>query len=189
MEATAIPNGSDRGEFEALIAYKQLQATWRLLRDDLRNAPSRDCIDFLDIDMDQERWLQRTRRRVITDTYRPRQPERKEAAKSGGHFRVITMPMVDDLLVYRHIAEIVLSRARKDESPGTYFSRRYQREPVGKKLDAIPGDQYQSFIEIWLRYNNYRKFIGLSSIYSHLVTTDIASFFDSVEHSLLLEYL
>src|SRR4051812_1775472 len=97
-----IPSGREPATFKEVFSFPALAKTWRLLMVDLRSAPSRDCVDFLDVSMNQDRWIGRLRQRILDARYRPRAPQRKEFAKSGGTYRVITMPMVDDLLVYRH---------------------------------------------------------------------------------------
>lgn len=180
---------SERLSFAELCRYQRLERTWRALRDDLRHEWGRDCIDFLDIDMGRERWIQRIRNRLLTGTYRPKSPSRREEAKASGHSRVLTVPAIDDLLVYRHICDYVHRLARERQPPGTYFSRRHQREPVGKRIDNLSDSDYLSFFEIWLRYHNYRKYIGLSGLFKYMVLADISNFFDSIQHPLLMEYL
>jgi hypothetical protein len=159
------------------------------LRVELTKAPFRDCVDFIEFDLDSERWLRSLSSSVVSGAYRPQEPTRREAAKGNGVYRTITSPAIDDLLVYRHIADYVYEQARSKEISGAFFSRRYRKEPVGKKLESITDDEYDTFFEIWLRYSKYREQLLRSGLYEFLLLTDISNYFESILHELLLEYI
>ncbi len=134
-------------------------------------------------------WLARTNHRLVNGTYRPVQPGRREVAKREGAYRVVTAPAIEDIVVFRHICDYIYARAFRAEPPGAFFSQRFGRHPIGKKLDSISDEEYADFFEVWMRYDEYRTLLGLSGMYKFIVVTDISSYFDSIQHSLLLEYL
>ena len=152
------PRGVRVGELRAddFFSLSRLQGTWSALRKEITKAPFRDCIDYLELDVTSADWLGRISRRLVDGTYRPQEPGRRETAKSAGAFRVITAPTIEDVVVYRHIADHVYELARPNEPRGAYFSRRHRVEPVGQKVDEISDEDYATFFRIWLRYNDYR---------------------------------
>jgi hypothetical protein len=175
--------------FRTLFSLPRLKATWKELRKELSKVQVRDCLDYLEIDLESESWLRQTRDKILNGTYHPQHPGRFEVAKSNGAFRVITLPGIQDVLVYRHICNDIYRRAKPAEPPGAYFSRRFRMEPVGQKIDDISSFDYLTFFHVWIRYNNYRKLLSLSGLFRAVLVTDITNYFDSVQHSLLLEYL
>jgi hypothetical protein len=175
--------------FESLCSIKRLQATWKTLRKEISRVPVRDCIDYMETDVRSYHWLRGIQRRLLDGTYHPLQPGRREDAKSNGSFRVITVPHIDDVLVFRHLADDVYRRAKPLEPLGSFFSRRFSFEPIGKKIDRLSDTDYLAFFHVWLRYSNYRKHLGLSGLFKFIVVADISNYFESIQHVLLLEYL
>jgi hypothetical protein len=187
--ATANVPTTRPATFRALFSARRLRSTWGVLREEFRRAPARDCIDYLEFDLDLPQWLERLSGRVIRGSYRPGQPGRREVAKTEGAYRVITAPSIEDVVVFRHICDYIYARAVRSEPPGAFFSRRFGRNPLGQKLDSISDEDYADFFEVWIRYDEYRALLGLSGLYKYIVVTDISNFFDSIHHSLLIEYL
>lgn len=175
--------------FRALFTLPRLKTTWRLLRKELSKVSVRDCIDYLESDLGSYQWLRKVQQELLEGTYQPKHPGRREEAKSNGAFRIITVPFLDDVLVFRHLADYIYRRAKPHEPPQAYFSRRFPLLPIGRKIDRLSDDDYLTFFHVWLRYSNYRKHLGLSHLYNYIVVTDITNYFDSIQHSLLLEYL
>lgn len=172
-----------------LCTLPRLQSTWRILRKEISKAPVRDCLDYLENDATSYSWLKQIQERLLDGTYRPHPPGRREEAKSNGAYRVITVPAIDDVAVFRHLADYVYRRAKMYEPPGSYFSRRFAFAPIGKKMDRLSDTDYLAFFDVWLRYNYYRKHLGLCDLFKYVVVTDITNYFESIQHTLLLEYL
>lgn len=149
----------------------------------------RDPLDYVEFHLETRKRLWDIRSRVLNGRYEPNSPNRLEAAKGGGAYRVITIPVIEDLIVYRLLADEVYRLARKRENPNAFFSRKHGLTPVGEKVDAIDSEDYVRFFEVWKRYNQYRSRTLLSGLYDVLVIADIATYFDSIQHSLLIEYL
>ncbi len=178
-----------RAELEALFSLRRLSSTWRDLRKELTKSDFRDCVDYLEIDLYGDEWLGRLRQRIVSGTYRPQEPGRREAAKASGVFRVITSPAIEDLLVYRHICDEIYERAISSEPRGSFFGRRHVKEAVGTKIDRLSDEDYESFFEIWLRYDEYRKRLLMNDLFKFMLITDISNYFEEIQHPLLMEYL
>jgi hypothetical protein len=101
---------------------------------------------------------------------------------------VITAFNMRDAIVYRHICDEALERATPEKVPGAFFSRRHSATPVGNTF-SLGADEYHTFFEIWLKFNQYRSHTLLNNAYQVLVVTDITNYFDSIQHDLLIEYL
>lgn len=113
---------------------------------------------------------------------------RYELVKSRGSYRLMTIPNFRDALVYRLISDSALELALPSKVAGAFFSRRHEETPVGKTL-CPDDDPYLKFYEVWLRYQEYRTRTMLNQPYEVLVVADIANYFDSISHELLMEYL
>jgi len=184
---TAKP-ADDNRRFEELASLDRLRQTWAKIRTESRDHRIRDVVDFLDWSVVIEDNLAQLRTDILTGEYCPLPPARYECAKTCGSYRVMTIPNIRDVLVYRWISDEVLRLAMPSKVRGAFFSRRRDRTPVGDTFTFSDEDYYR-FFEIWLRYNEYRSRTLLSRPYTVLVVADITNFFDSISHDILLEYL
>ena len=175
-------------EFSELFSLGRLRKTWRVIRREIRGLEVRDVLDWLDWSVSLDSSLLELQRVVIDGSYTPSPPTRYEVGKAKGSYRVITALNIRDALVYRHLSEDAYQKSLRFKIPGAYFSWRQHSSPVGKTLSLTEDFYYRSF-EVWLRYNEYRTRTMLSGIYEVLVVTDIANYFDSISHDILLEYL
>ena len=176
-------------QFKRLWSLGALLRTWRDVRKELHYVEIRDAIDFLEFDLESKSRLRILRSRILEGFYSPLPPGKFEFAKNKGSFRRVAVLSIEDLLVYRHICDYVYRKARKLEGPGVFFSKRHSMSPIGKGPAFVGLDPYEYFFRIWLRYHQYRKLLLLNSLFSVLVTTDITSYFESIQHDLLLEHL
>lgn len=174
--------------FEELFSEDRLRRTSRILRKEVRTVLARDVVDWLDWFVTLDETLPLIMLEILEGTYVPSPPSRFELAKSNGSFRVMTALNMKDAIVYRIICDEVLERAMPHKVPGAFFSRRHSQTPVGKTL-TIRDDPYLKFFAIWLRYHQYRIHTMLNEPYEILVVMDITNYFDSIQHSLLIEYL
>ena len=177
-----------RQTFEDLFDPSRLRRTAAIIRKEVRLLHARDVIDWTDWFVALEPSLASLSQEVISGAYAPSAPTRYELGKSHGAFRVITALNMRDAIVYRHICDEALERSTAEKVPGAYFSRRHSATPVGSTFD-IEGDEYHSFFEVWLTFNQYRSRTLLNDVYQVLVVTDITNYFDSIQHDLLIEYL
>jgi hypothetical protein len=146
-------------------------------------------LDFVEFQIETKNRLLELRQKILSGTYEPVSPSRFESAKGSGAYRIITIPDVEDIIVYRLISDEVYRLAQKYESPNAFYSRRHGRTPIGQKIDRLESDEYERFFPVWKRYNQYRSKTLLHDLYNVLVITDISNYFDSIQHPLLFEYL
>lgn len=172
--------------FEVLFEPSRLRQTAITIRKEVRLLRARDAVDWIDWFVSLEGSLSALSQDLISGSYTPSAPTRYELAKSHGAFRVITAFNMRDAIVYRHICDETLERAMPNKVAGAFFSRRHSVTSVGNTLD--PND-YHTFFEIWLKFNQYRSHTLLNNAYQVLVVTDMTNYFDSVQHDLLIEYL
>jgi hypothetical protein len=174
--------------FEELFKTSALRSTAATIRREIRLIRARDAVDWVDWFVSLENSLPALGSDVVLGSYAPSSPTRYELAKSHGAYRVITSFNMRDAIVYRHICDEALKRAIPHKVAGAFFSRRHAPTPPGKTL-SLPEDEYQSFFQVWLQFNQYRARTMLNQIYTVLVVTDITNYFDSIQHDLLIEYL
>jgi len=116
-----------------LFSMPRLRRTWKELRKELARTGTRDCVDYLDIDTDSERWLSKIRQAVISGGYTPQHPAWFEAAKRIGAYRTLTRPALRDILVFRHICDAIYNVASAHEPIGAFFSRRHGTTKVVRR--------------------------------------------------------
>lgn len=180
------------------VTKTSLWQTWKLVRREVRRSSIRDVVDFLDYDVDPNVWIGTLLKQLKSGRYEPATPTRFTLGKSSGFSRVMTLPSIPDLVLYRTIVDFVYERARHKECKHAYFRRpllqRAQRLAVAEAAERMEDvAQYGTLSERafynWLRYNQYRKYLLLAHIYPCLVVTDISNFFDSILHSHVEEAL
>jgi hypothetical protein len=180
------------------INKTSLWDTWKLIRKELRNASIRDVIDYLDFDIDPDKWILRTLTQISEGRYEPSTPYRFTLGKSNGFSRTMTLPAIPDLVLYRTIVDKIYARALRREHEHVYFKREQlqQVQSTAQQSAAqalVWASQYRmtsqrSFFN-WLRFAQYRKHLLLRTVHPYFVVTDITNFFDSVLHSHLDEAL
>jgi hypothetical protein len=180
------------------ISKTSLWNSWKIIRKDIRNASIRDVIDFVDYDIDPNKWIMRLLQQISDDTYEPTTPLRFTLGKSNGFSRTITQPSIPDLVLYRTIVDAIYIRAFRREHAHVYF----KREQLAKAQSAATQQaaqvlswtaqyrmtNYRSFYN-WLKYAQYRKHLLLQRVHPYFVVTDVSNFFDSVLHSHVEEAL
>jgi hypothetical protein len=166
--------------FEELFKTPALRSTAATIRKEIRLIRARDAVDWVDWFISLEDSLSVLGSDVLQGSYAPSTPTRYELAKSHGAYRVITSFNMRDAIVYRHICDEALKRAMPFKVAGAFFSRRHASTPHGKSLTPQE-DEYQSFFQVWLQFNQYRARTMLNEIYTVLVVTDITNYFDSIQ--------
>ena len=95
------------------ISKTSLWSTWKVIRAELRNASIRDVIDFVDYDVDPDKWIQRLLDQVSSGRYEPATPFLFTIGKSNGFSRTMTQPAIPDLVLYRTIVDTIYRKALK----------------------------------------------------------------------------
>ena len=128
-------------------------------------APGIDGITFEAIEESGvERFLQDLRDELLSETYRPQRNRRKEIPKDDGKFRVLGIPCIRDRVVQgalKLILEPIFEADFQDGSYG-YRPRRQAHEAVQRVAKAIVSNK------------------------TRVLDVDLAAYFDTVCHDLLL---
>lgn len=179
------------------ISRTSLWRSWKAIRRELRRASVRDVVDYLEWDLDPDKWINRLLRQISDGVYEPHTPKRFTEAKSGGFSRRMTLPEIPDLVLYRTIADYIYRRARRREVRHAYCERGQlpiqTRTNTAKRVprslrwlfDAVAEYETRSTRQFraWLLYDQYRKRLIFDRVYPFIVVTDITNFFDSVLYS------
>jgi hypothetical protein len=174
------------------ISKTSLWGTWKIVRAELKNATTRDVIDFVDYDVDPDKWIRTLLSQISNDRYEPTAPFRFTIGKSNGFSRTMTQPAIPDLVLYRTIVDELYRKALRREREHVYFKREHlHRAQALAQQQAVQqmtwASQYRltsqrSFYN-WLRFAQYRKYLLFQATHPYLVVTDITNFFDSLLHS------
>lgn len=183
------------------VSKSSLWNAWKEVRKHLKRAPRRDVLDYLEYDIDPNVWINRLLKRLKDGDYTPEKPERYPLAKSKGFNRIITVPAVPDLVLYRTIVDHLFRKARKKQRKHVYFSQatlskvvrqagKDARNEIEKYRDK--GD-YESasrsaFLE-WMKFDQYRQLLIFDKLYPFIVLTDITNYFDSILYGRIEESL
>lgn len=185
------------------ITKHTLWSAWKEVRKQLKRARRRDVLDYLEYDIDPDVWINRLLRRIASAEYSPEHPTRYTLAKAKGFDRIITLPGIPDLVLYRTIVDFLFQRARKKQSKHVYFCqttlskvvKRAEQEArdkikTEKALDEAPYSLSSkgAFLE-WLKFDQYRKLLIFEKVYPFIVVTDITNFFDSILYGRIEESL
>ncbi len=185
------------------VTKSTLWSAWKEVRRQLKRAPRRDVLDYLEYDIDPDVWIGRLLRRLAAGEYSPERPHRYTLAKSKGFDRVITVPAIPDVVLYRTIVDHLFRRARRNQCKHAYFCQATLSKVVddaelaargamaaAKAKDASPYTftSKGAFLE-WLKFDQYRKLLIFEKIYPFIVVTDITNFFDSVLYGRIEESL
>ncbi len=181
------------------ITRTSLWKAWKSIRKELKKSTVRDVVDFLEYDIDPEKWIKRLLRQISQETYEPQMPRRFRIAKSNGFSRRMAMPHIPDLVLYRAIVDYLYQRNKQHEHKHVYFERqqlenvrqramaeakreqeagtRLSRALAGAVADYESGSR--SRFETWLVYHQYRKRLIFKRVHEFILLTDITNFFDS----------
>jgi RNA-directed DNA polymerase len=143
-----------------------LQAAYQMARKN-DGAPGIDGVTFEAIEEGgAESFLAQIRDELVTNTYRPMQSRKKEIPKDGGKkVRVLSIPAIRDRVVQGALKLILEPIFEADFQAGSYGYRpkRTAHEAVARVARAIVEEK------------------------TRIIDLDLASYFDNVQHSLLLE--
>src|SRR5246127_188116 len=130
-------------------------------------APGIDGVTFEAIEESGvEGFLKQIQGELVTNTYRPMQARKKEIVKDGGNkIRVLSIPAIRDRVVQGALKLILEPIFESDFQAGSYGYRpkRTAHEAVARVARAIVEEK------------------------TRVIDLDLASYFDNVQHSLLLE--
>jgi RNA-directed DNA polymerase len=142
-----------------------LREAYRMARSN-GGAPGIDGVTFEAIEESgAESILGQIREELVTNTYRPMRARKKEIPKDGGKVRVLSIPTIRDRVVQGAAKLILEPIFEADFQPGTYGYRpkRTAHQAVNRAAQAIVEEK------------------------TRIIDIDLRSYFDNVQHFLLLE--
>ena len=181
--------------FEAIpgITKTALWNSWRATRRGLKRVPRRDVLDFLEYDVDPNVWINRLLSRLRSGEYAPEKPTRYPVAKSKGFDRIITLPHVPDVVLYRAIVDHLFARAKRKQKRHVYFlqaslsrivrsiEKEIRTQDEAAKIDeADYQTESTNVFHEWLKFDQYRKLLIFDEVFPFIVVTDVTNFFESV---------
>jgi hypothetical protein len=178
--------------FDLLWQTRRVLRTWKAIKEGLKKADARDCLDYLEFDLLAEEQIKLIRKSVISGSYAPSTAGAFQLAKSQGAYRVMSILTAQDALIFRHLVDSIYRVAQVNEPVGAFFAQSQPTVPIGPQLRTVKGlgsDFYESAWTLWINYHQYRTRTLLNTIRPVLVVTDITNYFESIQHELLIEYL
>ncbi len=166
VKAKAEPSWRFWGLYVHVCKMETLHEAYRMARSN-NGAPGIDGVTFEAIEGSGiEGFLGQIREEMVTNTYRPMLARKKEIPKDGGKkVRILSIPTIRDRVVQGALKLILEPIFEADFQSGSYGYRpkRMAHEAVARVARAIVEEK------------------------TRIVDLDLASYFDNVQHSLLLE--
>lgn len=185
------------------VSKTALWQAWKAIRAEIKRCSIRDVVDWLEYDLDPNKWIGMLLRDLSNGTYAPAKPLRFTEAKSNGFSRRMTMPAVPDLVLYRAIVDHLYRKAKRFECTRA-FCERDELPQAKASAEERPVDPSTRFLHdflmdyetasrrtfrAWLLYSQYRKLLAFRKVHKFIVVTDITNFFDSVLYSRIADSL
>jgi RNA-directed DNA polymerase len=166
VKAKAEPSWRFWGLYVHVCKVETLREAYQMARSN-DGAPGIDGVTFAAIEESgAESFLGQIRDELVTNTYRPMQARKKEIPKDGGKkVRVLSIPAIRDRVVQGALKLILEPIFEADFQAGSfgYRPKRTAHEAVARVARAIVEEK------------------------TRIIDLDLASYFDNVQHSLLLE--
>src|ERR1700690_3991841 len=166
VKAKAEPSWRFWGLYVHVCKMETLREAYQMARSN-GGAPGIDGVTFEAIEESgAESFLVQIRDEVVANTYRPMQARKKEIPKDGGKkIRVLSIPAIRDRVVQGALKLILEPIFEADFQSGSfgYRPKRTAHEAVARVARTIVEEK------------------------TRIIDLDLASYFDNVQHSLLLE--
>ena len=166
VKAKAEPSWRFWGLYVHVCKMDTLREAYQMAKSN-NGAPGIDGVTFEAIEESgSESFLNQIRDELVANTYRPMQARRKEIPKDGGSkVRVLSIPTIRDRVVQGALKLILEPIFEADFQAGSfgYRPKRTAHEAVARVARAIVEEK------------------------ARIIDLDLASYFDNVQHSLLLE--
>src|SRR6266478_4326390 len=166
VKAKAEPTWRFWGLYIHVCKMETLQEAYQMAKSN-HGAPGIDGVTFEAIEESGvESFLKQIREELVTNTYRPMRARRREIPMDGGKkVRILSIPAIRDRVVQGALKLILEPIFEADFQAGSYGYRpkRTAHEAVARVARAIVEEK------------------------TRIIDLDLASYFDNVQHSLLLE--
>ncbi|MEP0885634.1 RNA-directed DNA polymerase [Trichocoleus sp. ST-U3] len=168
--------------YETFVSLDNLKLAWERVRY-FDRLDSRDWIGLKVFAANRDHNLELLRQTLIARTFEPSYPEIKYLPKPSQTLRPMAVLAVSDRIVFQAIANVVAEKARPMLSiVANRQSFANVLSPLGEKRMFAPyPEQYRLF---------QRKFkILYEEGNDWMVETDMAAFYETIDHGILLKYL
>src|SRR5580700_236408 len=166
VKAKAEPSWRFWGLYVHVCKMETLREAYQMARSN-DGAPGVDGVTFAAIEESGvEGFLEQIRDELVSNTYRPMPPRKKEIPKDGGKkVRVLSIPAIRDRVVQGALKLILEPIFEADFQPGSYGYRpkRTAHQAVNRVAQAIVEGK------------------------TRIIDIDLRAYFDNVQHYLLLE--
>lgn len=154
-----------------------MTAVWKdYVRTGLRQQEVLDLFDYNDFHWNRDVLFEHLNRSIVEGRYEPSKSLAVRLEKRLGVSRTIVTPIPDDAVVLQCIVEAILPKALKVQpSRNAFFSRSHSSADA----EFTFGKDYIWFKQ-WPKFFNKR--ISISSTHKFVVTTDISTYFDNIDH-------
>jgi retron-type reverse transcriptase len=168
--------------YETFISLDNLRLAWQRVRYfDRRD--SRDWIGLKVFAANRDHNLDLLRQTLIARTFEPSYPEIKYFPKPSQTLRPMAILAVSDRVVYQAIANVVAEKARP------MLSKVANRQSFANVLSK-PGQKpmFVPYLDQYKRFQQkYRILYEEGNVW--IVDTDIAAFYEMIDHAMLIRYL
>src|SRR5664280_944949 len=166
VKAKAEPTWRFWGLYVHICKMETIQEAYRMAKSN-DGAPGIDGVTFEAIEESgEESFLKQIQNELVQHTYQPMRVRKKEIPKDGGNkIRVLSIPAIRDRVVQGALKLILEPIFEADFQSGSfgYRPKRTAHEAVARVARAIVEEK------------------------TRIIDLDLASYFDNVQHSLLLE--
>jgi retron-type reverse transcriptase len=178
----ALPNPNTTSAFDLFISHENFQLAWERVRY-FDRPDSRDWIGLKVFAANHNHNLEVLRQSIIQRTFVPSAPEIKYFPKASQTLRPMAIMAVKDRVVFQAIANVI---AEKGRSTLSIIANRQSFANILQEPDKIP-----IFIHWEQQHQKFQK--RFTTLFDQgnvwLVETDIAAFYEMIDHKRLFEIL
>jgi len=168
-------------EISTFIKPAKIKKCWKKkVRISLKKSILGDPLEWLDFHVRIDQISVELEASLLSGSYRTSAPDRFRMEKSKGLCRQITLPSPEDAIVLQLFSD-ALYRQIKDQEPTkkAFFAPEDHSFSTQKKEES-GGSDYGSFAA-WMNFQE--SIFGFSKTYNFLVITDVANYYDFINHS------
>lgn len=179
----ASPNfNNKKAKFERFFTEDRIEYIWKKkVRYDLKSQMQFDAFEYLDIHSQIQAVSRTLRENFCSGKYRPANSIRISVEKSKGLCRHISVPMASDAIVLQLLSDHLYPSLKR--SAPTNSAMFEQKDFSFKKINTQNLDNSYGTFKSWLEFQ--RAVFDFSHRYKFIVTTDIANFYDCINHESL----
>ncbi|WP_156123282.1 hypothetical protein [Deinococcus radiopugnans] len=173
-----------REDRETVFSPANLKAAWRDARKILKEIPVTDIFEYHDVSSNLTEISASISFRIGAGDYESLRNDEFRAEKKDGVTRRIVILFPEDSIIFsainKYAEDFILSIAPTKKSY-------YVRDNTPKTINDLPGDPYMHWSKLWALYQE--EIQCFSGKRKYTVVTDVASYYDTINLSVLKERL